>query len=518
MKKITILGVVLLLTAGAVVIWGCRSIGTKVGEVSSNFPFPQHAAFNYANNPVLPTTKTQSQMDKIIVGLFREILLNNLIVDENGPQNKDEFRMVNWHSLAYEIQEGMLDHSHINVSESMGYGMLMMAYMAGCEKDLRLKKKEWIFGCTSIKEYYDAMLRTVLEYPSIIAPNLFTWQLYGHTDKGTKFSEFIEDWESENDGYTGFAINKDGVKTAPFTRDSEDGDSATDGDMDIIYSLIIADKQWGSDGRYNYLEIARAMLNDLWQYCVHPVYKTLLLGDWASKGGDKGDNTLSAMQMSATRPSDFIISHLKAYQAVDSAHNWQEVINATYGVIKDVYANVKVKHGASRGLLPDFVIRNNAGTVWIVPEGFVLEDEDSDGKYAYNACRVPWRLGTDYLLYGGNVTVPGLNLFSETIVPLNKLAAEIYESADADIFGPLDLAGYGFWSDDYDDPDYDWHNWNDPQTFTAPFLVTAAAAGDQKLVNNLWNWEGLEEFWCDTWGDYIKIIVMLTASGNYWKP
>jgi hypothetical protein len=34
----------------------------------------------------------------------------------------------------------------------------------------------------------------------------------------------------------------------------------------------------------------------------------------------------------------------------------------------------------------------------------------------------------------------------------------------------------------------------------------------------MWKWEGLEDFWCDTWGDYIKMIVMLTASGNYWKP
>jgi len=222
-----------------------------------------------------------------------------------------------------------------------------------------------------------------------------------------------------HDGYTGFAINKNGLKTAPFTRDPEDGDSATDGDMDIIYSLVIADRQWGSNGRYNYMEIARKMLGDFWQYCVHPAYKTLLLGDWASKGGDKGDPALAALQMNATRPSDFIISHLKAYKAVDSAHNWQEVIDATYGVIKDVYADVKAKHGASRGLLPDFVIRNNANTAWVVPEGFVLE-EDTDGSYSYNSCRIPWRLGTDYLLYGGNTTLSGLDTFAETIQPLDN--------------------------------------------------------------------------------------------------
>jgi len=512
MKKATVFGLLLFLAAGVGVILSCQTIGARAGVEPVNYPFPQHAAASYANSPTLPTTTSQSQMDKIIVSLFKEILLNNLIVDENGPQDKDGFRLANWHSLSYEVEEGMIDHSHINVSESMGYGMLMMAYMSGSEKKLGLRKKDWIFGCTSIKEYYDAMLRTVLEYPSIIAPNLFTWQLYGYTDQGTKYSEFIEDWESDHDGYTGFAINKDGIKTAPFYKDPEDGDSATDGDMDIIYSLIVADRQWGSNGRYNYIEIARAMLADLWQYCVHPVYKTMLLGDWASRGGDKGDPALAAIQMKATRPSDFIIDHLKAYKAMDSAHDWQQVIDATYSVIKDVYADVKAKHGASRGLLPDFVIRNDADTAWIVPDGFVLE-ADTDGSYSYNSCRIPWRLGTDYLLYGGNATVPGYNMLAETIQPLDKLSAEIFESADLDVFGPLAITGDGIWNTE------DWDVfWDDPQTFTAPFLVTAAAAGNKALVNEFWKWDGLKDFWCDTWGDYIKMIVMLTVSGNYWKP
>jgi len=512
MEKAVIFGLFLLLAAGAGTFPGCQSTGANEEAGPVNFPFPQHAASSYANPPALPASRSQDQMDKLIIDLFKKILLNNLIVDENGPQNKDGFRMANWHSLAWEVQEGISEYSHINVSESMGYGMLMMVYMSGSEKKLGLKKKDWIFGCTSLKEYYDAMLRTVLEYPSVIAPHLFAWQLHGYTDKGVKYSKFIKNWKSEHDGYTGFAITKNGLKTAPFTRDPEDGDSAADGDMDIIYSLIIADRQWGSDGSYNYLEIARTMLADLWQYCVHPAYKTMLLGDWASKGGDKGNPALAAIQMNATRPSDFIISHLKAYKAIDSAHNWQEVIDATYGVIKDVYADVKVKHGGGRGLLPDFVIRNNAKTAWVVPEGHVLE-EDTDGSYSYNSCRIPWRLGTDYLLYGGNATLAGYDTFAETIQPLDKLAAEIYEKSNLDTFGPLTITGDGVWNTD------NWDEfWDDPQSFTAPFLVTAAAANNKDLVNEMWKWDGLKEFWCDTWGDYIKMLVMLTASGNYWKP
>jgi len=162
--------------------------------------------------------------------------------------------------------------------------------------------------------------------------------------------------------------------------------------------------------------------------------------------------------------------------------------------------------------LPDFVIRNDANTAWVVPEGHVLEG-DTDGSYSYNSCRIPWRLGTDYLLYGGNATLPGFDMLAETIQPIDKLATEIYESADLDIFGPLTITGDGIWNTD------NWDEfWDDPQSFTAPFLVTAASAGNKALVNEMWKWEGFEDFWCDTWGDYIKMIVMLTASGNYWKP
>ena len=41
---------------------------------------------------------------------------------------------------------------------------------------------------------------------------------------------------------------------------SIDPSSATDGDMDIAYSLLLADKQWGSNGAVNYLEEAQNMI------------------------------------------------------------------------------------------------------------------------------------------------------------------------------------------------------------------------------------------------------------------
>jgi hypothetical protein len=436
------------------------------------YPFPHYT--EYAVTPMMPDNKTKKGIEDIIISLFRNILLNDLIVDSNAPQNRDEFRMVIRHS---QEDDRTVKVSHINVSESQGYGMMIIAYMAGCEERLNFSENNWIFGSTSLKDYYDAMLRTVMAFPSIVAPRLFTWELFGYPS-------------AENTNRTGYKT-ANGIKSAPFTLDRRGGDSATDGDMDIIYSLILADRQWGSSGKYNYLGIAKNMLDDLWKYCVHDEYHTLLVGDWAKESG----YDISA---DASRPSDFILSHLKTYKKVDTDHNWQAVIDATYNIIKEIRDGQNAA-GNNNGLMPDFVIRGESG--WEIPdENFI---EDYDGDFSYNACRVPWRLGTDYLLYG-NTAIGNSSLYDLIIKPLNDFARK-YTNGNPRKLGPMFMNGKPF-------------SWTDPDLFAPPFLVTAVAGANQEWVNALWSFNGLAKYNRDTYGDYIKLLVMLTVSGAYWRP
>ncbi|MDR2898293.1 MAG: hypothetical protein LBU99_05695 [Spirochaetaceae bacterium] len=496
MKKIAILvpglilAVILGLTVGCATTPDTTASATAANTASPvfvkpNFPFPQRVT--YASNLMKPDAVTQEQMEEKIFDLFRNILRNNMIVDTTGPQTKDGFRLVIQHNQAWEVSEGMVDVSHINVSESQGYGMMLMAYLAGSEAKLGLAPNEWIFGADGLKGYYDAMLRTVLNYPSILSPHLFTWELLGYPKDG--------------DNTSGFKT-VDGVNYAPFTMDWEAGDSATDGDMDIIYSLILADKQWGSGGTYNYKSIALDMLGDLYDNVVHKTYKTLLLGDWASLGAD-----VDPVLRDSTRPSDFILSHLKVYAAIDPAHDWQGVIDATYDVIKVIRDQQNAK-GNTNGLLPDFVQRGPDG--WVIPDEMILEGED--GAFAYNACRVPWRLGTDYLVFG-NTAIGDSTLYDYIIKPMDDFGKAL-SNGDLGMFGPLQIDGTPF-------------EYTDPNLFTAPFLLTAEATGsDQAYVNSFWTYEpahewdflGLNHFTGDTYSDYIRMIVMITASGNYWLP
>jgi endo-1,4-beta-D-glucanase Y len=478
MKKLTALFLSLLLIAG------CVSSEPPPDEAGSNEyaagqvpdgaparPFPTDGG--YVIPPMLPDNKTEAERHEMMINLLREILLNNLIVDSNGPQDRENFRMV----LEHTGHDG-----NINVSESQGYGMMILAYMAGSEDALGLPEDEWRNGSVNLKDYFDAMLRTVIAFPSVSVPGttLFAWKLLG---------------DPQGEG---------SAKTAHFVRDPN-GSSATDGDMDIIYALLLADKQWGSGTRFNgrsYMDIALNMLEDLWKYCVHDEYYTLRLGDWARFSPGRLRN--------ATRPSDFILSHLKAYKEADPSHDWQKVLDATYEVISDI-RGAENAGGRSNGLLPDFVVRGE--NRWEVPEGRILE-ANTDNAYGYNSVRVPWRLGTYYMLSGNTA------ILEDIISPIDIFAQEYSEGNPAE-FSRARMDGSRIGT-------------TDPGTFAAPFLVAAAANGqDQAWVNTFYDgwyeWLNIDGSWqerragMDThrnnhYGDYIQLLALIAANGYWWAP
>ena len=468
---------------------GCATDAARVavGDGEPRFPFPQRAFDRLAVVPMLPTVRTQEEMDGMILGLFREMLRNDLIVDSNGPQTRESFRMVFRHFQQGEIDFGILDVSHIATSESQGYGMVILAYMAGSEEKLGLAPYEWIFGVSNLRDYFDAMLRTVLEFQST-ASGLFTLRLLGYQDAGL-------------DGVTrgGYRI-AGGVKTAPFTRDADFGNATTSGNMDIIYALILADRQWGSSGRYDYIGIARAMLAELWAHCVHAQYRFMLLGDWVNALG-------SPIHRNTTRTSDFMISHLKAFRDADPAHDWQSVIDASYNVIMEI-REAQNAIGNRNGFLPDFAVLGANG--WDVPPGNIVETFDY--AFAYNAVRVPWRLGTGYILFG-NAPIGASTLYDYVIRPLDDFARAFTEG-DLVRLGPMYMDGTPF-------------EWVNPNWFAPPFAVTAAAVGaDQAWVNSFWDhaprhaWDfhGLGVYQGGTYMDYIRLLVLLTITGNFWMP
>lgn len=404
-------------------------------------PFPQHAAF--AAGSIKPSHQPQAQIDATVSRLFAEwknkYLKKNPYIKESGPaQYYVWYADGDWFEKEHD-DELNVDYDAITVSEAHGYGMLITAYMAGHDPEA--------------KSYFDGLYRYFRAHPSSINPDLMAWK----------------------QGDTGQAIvDVDGV------------DSATDGDMDIAYALLLADSQWGSGGEINYLAEAKKVINAIMKNDVNHSEWTLKLADWVDDSDPKYG--------SATRPSDFMLQHLKDFRNVTGDRNWDRVIDKTYSISQELYKNFS----PNAGLLPDFVVKKDGKYVPADPE--FLESE-TDGDYSYNSSRTPWRIGTDYLLTGDGRAKEQLNKLTHWIRQQTKDdPSQIRAGYKLD--GSASLEDYG------------------DTSFSAPMMVGAMLdAGNQNWLNRLWDYnaaistsEGVY------FGNTLRLLSMMVVSGNWWTP
>lgn len=223
------------------------------------------------------------------------------------------------------------DADHPFVAEAQGYGMETFAIMAGADSGAQTN--------------FDSVLQFVLAHPSSI-------------DAGLLAAEQDSSCRSVNGA-----------------------DSATDGDISIANALLMADRQWGSNGNYNYRALALSRIASIKKSEINPNTRLPLLGDWSTPG-DK--------YYYATRPSDFMIDHFRAFSRATGDGWWDEVVQETSNLV----TQQQTSFAPSTGLVADFVVNTNS-TAKPAPSNFL--EGASDGQYSYNSVRVPWHLGTDAL-------------------------------------------------------------------------------------------------------------------------
>ncbi|MFC6650458.1 glycosyl hydrolase family 8 [Paenibacillus rhizoplanae] len=315
------------------------------------------------------------------------------------------------------------------VSEAQGYGMLFTVLLAGYDGNAQT--------------YYNGLYNYYTAHPSSINPYLMSW----------KQNSSFQNVEGQN--------------------------SATDGDMDIAYSLLLAHKQWGSSGTVNYLQAATNIINAIMNNDINQSQWTIRLGDWANSGSY---NT-------ATRPSDFMVNHFKAFQAATGDARWQNVTNKTYTLINSLYTG----YSSTTGLLPDFVVYSN-NTYKPAAANFL--ESQRDGDYNYNSCRVPWRITTDYLLTGDNRALSQLT-------QLNSWIKTKTGGTPGNIKDGYKLDGTTFGS-------------YNSGAFYGPFGVGAmTSSANQSWLNSLWSHtadSAAENYYEDS----LKLFSMIVMSGNWW--
>jgi endo-1,4-beta-D-glucanase Y len=143
--------------------------------------------------------------------------------------------------------------------------------------------------------------------------------------------------------------------------------SASDGDEDIAFAMLMASDQW-QPGTYDYLTMARAMIESMRMYS--------LFSDGVMQNGDNY-NTADQLNIDYFSPA-----YYKVFQkAIPDGGIFQFSVSQGY------------KH-----------LLAQAGTNGLVPDSSDLEDNTTcstcKATYGYDACRTPWRIAMDYCWNG----------------------------------------------------------------------------------------------------------------------
>lgn len=381
-------------------------------------PFPQH--LSYTTGSIKPDQITQTQLDNSVKSFYTQWKKRFI---KRSPAKNESFV---WFENVGKKQ---------CVSEGQGYGMIILALMAGYDQ--------------SAQKTYDRLYTYYKHHPSAKSGYLMAWAQYTN--------------------------GKD-----------LDNTSATDGDMDIAYSLLLADKQWGSKGAINYLAAAKNAINAIMQYEINHQTWSVLLSDGVESG---------SKDFFDTRSSDFMPANFKAFYHAVPDYRWVKVINTNYRL----FGIMQKKYSPDAGLFPDFMVDLNKKPRPAPPH---FLESIYDGYYNYNACRVPWKIGTDYLLSGdqrSKIICGKINRWIRETTQNNT-----YNISAGYTLGGHDVKGRYF----------------EALSFIGPFAVSAMVdQKNQAWLNKIWDYlTGFKMKDYDYYDNSIKLMNMIILSGNYWEP
>ena len=254
-----------------------------------------------------------------------------------------------------------------------------------------------------------------------------------------------------------------------------DGWAALDGDFDIAMGLLLADVQWGSNGVINYKAEAIKRINAI-----------------KNVGFKSGDGNY-IIQGNGSRTSDYMMSHFKAFKRATGDVIWDKAVDRSYQLL-DI---MQTQFTPNTGLIPDWII--SPATAPRPSKGYEVDGNANEGDYFWNACRIPWRLATDYVTSGDqrakSVTTKMTNFFQRSsggdplkVYPAYKLDGTALDTR------------------------------YNSQAFSGPIAAGAMVDGSfQNFLNNMFDWNSTHPA-----GGYydseLQLIPMIVATGNWWQP
>lgn len=386
------------------------------------------------------------------------------------------------------------------VSEGIGYFMLMAVIMDGYTNGSAYTSKEIFDGCLTV---YRAMPAETNYDLLVAASNPRPWL-------GRKLME----WR----------LNTDGTSYP-------DGDqiSAPDGDLDVALALLMADRQWGSTGTWDYAQEAANTIEAI-KVCWFDADGTI---QSIPKPGGYSWDTNSFV---CVRTSDFMFQHFRAFARHMQDNFWYGASTTTQGRgnaydRSAALADYIQTTFSSSGLLPDFVegteddtpivaqdipghgdptliplITDNAPVGVEGPEDVYY---NKTARHYYNAFRNMWRYATDYVFHGGAAV--------KTICDRHS---DFYQSVITGAAGDVTAINDGY---ELDGSAHAYAGTGEAPEQMGPvlagFLTDATYATE---LDSMWSWN-TSTGWPGTgaagyYSGEIQFLSKVVASGNWWEP
>lgn len=221
--------------------------------------------------------------------------------------------------------------------------------------------------------------------------------------------------------------------------------AALDGDEDMAWALVMADRQWATSPRLSesYRDAAVKLIDAMWEFEIDHTRNGMPLPGDTWGGAD------------ITNISYFAPAYYRVFgELTDNVAGWEEVIDTSYAII-ELSLN-EASGNAENGLVP----------AWCDSQGVPVEAfEGAPTHFQNDSTRTPFRVGQDYCYYGE----------PRALEYLEKIAGFYAGVGVANIVDGYDLDGTPH-------PERS-ENGSQAASFVGPAAVAAMAVGDQAFLD-----------------------------------
>lgn len=251
-----------------------------------------------------------------------------------------------------------------------------------------------------------------------------------------------------------------------------DPGSATDGDIDAAFGLIVAAKQWGGDYLVEAKKVIQVIKNSVVTKCDSLFALAPGYSSESAEGPMWGGCELTDIQY-------YTPAFFRVFAEVSGDKDWSKLADDSY-IILNAGAHPET------GLVPD----------WQSVSGVPGGNSTRCAFYRYDACRVPWRMSLDYL-WNGDIQAKAW---------CTKVSGWAYSIGPANIRDGYNLDGT--------ENNQGYHN----SAFLGGFSV-AAMCNSQTIADAFGAEMNSDKLGDDHWFIMCtRSLYLLALTGNFWKP